>query len=218
MIVIITIILVGIFLLNFFLYWLVYLKTERKISKWWDTYTKIFFAIWTALIFLIPIITSSYLSAIFGSEIFYQYPTLSLRVIFFMLGVFLVILAIKFGISTTMKLNKMIGLAKGKFPLITKSVYEIMRHPMNAFWAILFLGLAIIFESLIALIVFPFFILLLWLEGFLEESFILIPLFGEKYEKYKKKTRNSMFSSPYNFLLILIFIFIIYVGILNIIT
>lgn len=217
MIVIITIILVGIFLLNYFLYWLIYLKTELKISKWWDNYTKIFLIIWTALIFLIPIITSSYLSTIFGSEIFYQFPSLSLQAIFFILGVFLVILGIKFGIST-MKVNKMKGLARGNFPLITKSVYEIMRHPMNTSWAVIFLGLALIFESLIALIIFPFFLLLLYLEGFLEEKHLLIPLFGEKYEIYKKETRSRMFPTPYHALLILIIIFIIYVGILGIIT
>jgi len=126
-------------------------------------------------------------------------------------------LSLKFGIST-MKLNNMRGLAKGKFQLITKGVYKIMRHPMNTFWAVLFLGLALIFQSLIALIIFPFFVLLLWIEGFLEEKTLLIPLFGEKYEKYKEKTRSRIFPSPYNVLLILIIIFIVYIYILNMVT
>ena len=214
MIVIITCILVAIFLLNFFLYWIIFLKTERKISKWWDIYTQIYFVIWTVIIFLIPIITSIYLALLFGSDIYYKYLNISLEVIFIILGVILVILSIKFGIST-MKITKMKGLAKGKFQLITKGVYEIMRHPMNTSWAVLFLGLALIFESLIALIIFPFFVLLLWLEGFLEEKYLLIPLFGEKYEIYKEKTRSRMFPTPYNALLIIISIFIVYVGFLN---
>jgi len=186
MIVIITIILLGIFLLNFFLYWIIFLKTKREISNWWDIYTQIYFIIWTAILLVIPIITSSYLSIFFGSEIFYQFPNMSLQIIFFILGLLLVGLSLKFFIST-MKKNKMKGLAKGKFQLITKGEYEIMRHPINASWSIFFLGLALICESLIALIIFPFFILLIGLEGFLEEKYILIPLFGENYEKYKEK-------------------------------
>ncbi|MFX1393745.1 MAG: methyltransferase family protein [Promethearchaeota archaeon] len=142
---------------------------------------------------------------------------MALQVIFFILGLILVILSLKFGIST-MKLNKMRGLAKGKFQLITEGIYKIMRHPMNTLWAVFFLGLALIFESLIALIIFPFFVLLLWLEGFLEEKILLIPLFGERYENYKEKTRYRMFPSPYNVLLILILIFIIYIYVLNMVT
>ena len=114
-----------------------------------------------------------------------------------------------------MKLNKMKGLAKGRFPLITKGVYRIMRHPLNTSWAVLFLGLALIFESLIALIIFPFFMLLLWVEGLLEEKYILIPQHGKKYEEYKEKVQSRMFPSPYNALLILIIIFIVYVWFYN---
>jgi len=139
---------------------------------------------------------------------------MSLQIIFFILGLLLVGLSLKFFIST-MKKNKMKGLAKGKFQLITKGEYEIMRHPINASWSIFFLGLALICESLIALIIFPFFILLIGLEGFLEEKYILIPLFGENYEKYKEKTRSRMFPTPYNALLIIILIFIVYIYVLN---
>ena len=110
------------------------------------------------------------------------------------------------------------GLAKGKFQLITKGEYEIMRHPMNASWAIFFLGLALICESLIALIIFPFFVLLLGLEGFLEEKYILIPQHGNEYEVYQEKVRSRMFPTPYNALLVIILIFIVYVYIFNLIT
>ena len=173
--------------------------------------------IWVILVILIPIITSIYLSLLFESEIYYKYPNLSLQVIFFILGLFLVGLSLKFGI-TTMKVNKMKGLAKGRSPLITKGVYNIMRHPMNTSWAVFFLGLALLFESLITLIIFPFFLLLLWLEGLLEEKYILIPQHGENYDAYKEKVRSSMFPTPYNILLILILIFILYVGFLGYIS
>ncbi|MFX0070628.1 MAG: methyltransferase family protein [Candidatus Hermodarchaeota archaeon] len=214
MIIIITIILTSIFLLNFFLYWIIYLKTKREISNWWDIYTQIHFIIHFLLLIIIPIITSSYLSLYFDSEIYYSFPNISLEIIFVIFGIFLVILSIKFLIST-IRLNKIKGLAKGKFHLITKGPYGIMRHPYNASWSILFLGLALIFESLISLIIFPIFITIFYCDSIFEEKHILLPLFKEKYEEYCKKTPSRLFPTPYNILLILVLIFIIYVGVLG---
>lgn len=215
MLIIITIILVGIFLLNFFLYWIIFLATERKISKFWDIYTIIYLTIWCSSIVLIPIITSSFFAPIFGTKSYFH--ELSFRMLFSILGIVLVLLALKFG-NSVMKINKLRGLAKGKHQLITNGPYKIMRHPMYTSWAALFLGLALIFDSFIALIITPFFLFLLELEGFLEEKYLLISQFGEKYEKYKKKTTSRMFPTPYNILLILIIIFIVYVGVLNYFT
>ena len=213
MLIIIVTILVIIFLLNLFIYWIIFLKTERKISKWWDIYTKIYLLIWGSSLVLIPIITSSFFEPFFGTKSYFQ----QLWIWFLILGVVLVILAINFG-KLTMKINKIRGLAKGKSQLITDGPYKIMRHPMYTSWAVSFLGLAIIFDSFIALLITPFLILLLELEGFLEEKYLLIPQFGEKYENYKQKTPRRLFPTPYDFLLIIIIIFIVYVGVLNILT
>ena len=213
MLIIIVAILVIIFLLNFFIYWIIFLKTERKISNWWDIYTKIYLIIWSSSLVLIPILTSSFFEPFFGTKSYFQ----QLWIWFLFLGIVLVVSAITFG-KLTMKINKIRGLAKGKSQLITDGPYKIMRHPMYTSWAVSFLGLAIIFDSFIALLITPFLILLLELEGFLEEKYLLIPQFGEKYENYRQKTSKRLFPTPFNVILILIAIFIVYVGIYNMFT
>ncbi len=207
---VIIIILITIFLVNYFLYWIVFFKTERKKSKSWDRYTQIYLILWRAPVILIPIITSSLFSPVFGTVSYFQ----ELWTWFLLLGIVLIILGVKFGRSA-FKINSIRGLAKGKYRLITDGVYEIMRHPMDTSWAVIFLGLALIFDSLISLIITPFFVLLLEFECFMEEKYLLIPQFGDKYEKYKEKTPNRLFPTPYNFLLIIIAIFIVYVGVIN---
>jgi len=211
MLLIITIILIFLFVLNFLLYWIIFLKTEKKITRWWDIYTNIYFIIHISTIILIPILSSSFWTTFFNIKSYFQ----GLWLLFLFLGIILVIIAIKFGRLTLIKINNMKGLAKGKFPLITDGPYKIMRHPLNTSWAILFLGLAMIFDSTIALIITPFLILHLELEGIMEEKFLLLPQFGEKYEKYKLETPSRLFPTPYNALLIIIAIFIVYVGVLN---
>lgn len=213
MLIIIVAILVIIFLLNFFMYWIIFLKTERKISKWWDIYTTIYLIIWCSSLTLIPIITSSFFEPFFGSKSYFE----QLWIWFLILGIVLVISALYFG-NSAMKINKIRGLAKGKSRLITDGPYKIMRHPMYTSWAFSFLGLALIFDSFIALLITPFLILLLELEGFLEEKYLLIPQFGEKYENYRQKTPRRLFPTPFNVILILIAIFIVYVGVYNMLT
>jgi len=213
MLIIIVAILVIIFLLNFFIYWIIFLKTEKKISKWWDIYTKIYLIIYSSSLIVIPIITSSFFEPFFGTKSYFE----QLWIWFLILGIVLVIMALYFG-NSAIKINKIRGLAKGKYRLITDGPYQIMRHPMYTSWAVCFLGLALIFDSFIALLITPFLILLLELEGFLEEKYLLIPQFGEKYENYKQKTPRRLFPTPFNVILILIAIFIVYVGILNTLT
>jgi len=211
MLLLITIILIFLFVLNFLLYWIIFLKTEKKITRWWDIYTNIYFIIYVSTIILIPIVSSSFWTTFFNIKSYFQ----AIWICFLFLGIILVIIAIKFGRLTLIKINNMKGLAKGKFPLITDGPYKIMRHPLNASFVILFLGLAMIFDSTIALIITPFLILLLELEGIMEEKFLLLSQFGEKYEKYKLETPSRLFPTPYNVLLIIIAIFIVYVGVLN---
>ena len=208
--IILTGILIIIFLINYFLYWIIFLKTERKKSEAWDKYTKIYLTFWLIPIISIPIITSGFFAPFLGTVSYFQ----EILLWFILLGIILVILGLKFR-SSAMKVNKIKGLAKGNYRLVEKSVYQIMRHPMNFSWAMIFLGLALIFDSLIALIITPFFFLFLEFEGFMEEKYLLIPKFGEEYKKYKEMTSKRLFPTPYNILLIIIAIFIIYVGVLN---
>ena len=87
MLIIIITIFVSIFLLNFFMYWIIFLKTEKKISKWWDIYTKIYFIIWCSPLILIPIITSSFFEPVFGTKSYFQ----EIWIMFLILGISMVI-------------------------------------------------------------------------------------------------------------------------------
>ena len=207
---IITTILLIIFLANYFLYLILFLKTERKRSNAWDKYTQVYLILWIAPIILIPIITSSIFSPFFGTISYFQ----ELWLWFILLGIILLIMGLKFG-KSAMKANKIRGYGKGKHLLITDSVYKIMRHPIYFSWAIIFLGLALIFDSLIALLLTPFIVLFLEFGGYVEEKYIIIPEFGDQYITYKETTRWRLFSTPYNYLFLIISIFIIWVGVLN---
>ena len=207
---IITLVLVLFFLLNFVTYWILFLKTERKRSKFWDSYTKIYLFLWSFPLLAIPILTSSFLEPYFGTISFFREYWLG----FLFAGIIFLGLGIKLGRST-LSTNKIRGLAKGNYRLITDGPYEIVRHPMYAAWASSFIGLAMICDSYISLIIWPFLLILLGFEGYLEEKLLLIPKFGEKYKEYKKKVPNRIFPPPYNAILVLFIIFTIYIGFLT---
>ena len=163
-----------------------------------------------APLILIPLITSSILALFFGTISYFQDSWLW----FILLGIILIIVGVKF-VKSAQDVNKIQGYAKGKHQLITVGVFKIMRHPNYFAWAIIFLGLALILDSLIALLLTPFIVLFLEFGGYLEEKYIIIPQFGEDYIKYKETTRWRLFSTPYNYLFLIISIFIIWVGVLN---
>ncbi len=213
MLLFITIILILIFLCNYFLYWVIFFKTPRKMSKIWDFYTNIYLIIWISIIIIIPIITSSYFKPFFGTNSYFQ----ELLPGFFLLGLILVGLGIKI-VKLAMTQNKLRGFGKGNYRLIKSGIYGVMRHPMNNAWALIFIGLAFIFDSFISLILSPIFVLLLYFECILEEKYLLLPQFNEYYLKYKEKTPSRLFPTPYNFVLGLITIFVLYVGLLNFFT
>lgn len=206
MLIIITLILAMGFLLNLIAYWIVYLKTQNKKSKFWARYTKIFLGIYSSTLLSIPITSSSFLTAV---SYFKQY-----WIWFLLLGIVFVAFGIKLGRMAITE-NKNRGLEKGKYPLVTKGAYHIMRHPMYSAWALVFLGLSFICDSFLALLLAPLFMLVLGIESFLEEKFLLLPKFKEQYEKYKNETPNRLFPPPYNALLVIIAILIIYIGFIN---
>jgi len=210
LIILITIILLVILFSNLALYWIIFLKTEMKRSEAWDNYTKVFLAIFALSLVSIPIITSRFLSLILGSKYYFhdQWP------VFILLGIVLLILGIKVG-KLAMDQNKVRGLAKGKHRLITGGIYGIMRHPMYTAWSLAFIGLTFICDSLISIILIPFIILLLGFEGYLEERLLLFPKFGDKYVEYEQQTPNRLFPSPYNTVLTIIGIFVVYIGVIN---
>ncbi len=203
------VILLIVFLANFLIYWLLFLKTKGGKSKFWSIYTKIYLIAWIIPVLLIPLISSSLLGALSYFR--------ELWIWFLLLGVVFVILGAKILRNATL-INKIRGLEKGNYKLITEGIYKIMRHPMYSGWALIFIGLAFILDSYIALILIPFFVLFLAFETFLEEKYLLSPKFGKNYAKYKEETPSRFFPSPYNIFLILTAIFVLYIGFLNFIV
>ncbi|MHA1489674.1 MAG: methyltransferase family protein [Promethearchaeota archaeon] len=204
---ILTLILILIFTINYLLYWIIFLKTKESKSKFWKSYTKIYLIIWSVIAISIPIINSSF----FGQKgYFFDY-----WIWFLLIGIIIICVGMRL-IKSAMDINKNRGLEKGKYQLMTDGVYKIMRHPIYCAWGIIFLGLTFVLDSFISLVISPFFIFLLKLECIIEEKYLLLPRFGKKYEKYMEKTPNSLFPPPYNALLTIIAIFIVYVGFLNI--
>ncbi len=201
-----VVILLIVFLANFLIYWLLFLKTKGGKSKFWNIYTKIYLIAWITPVLLIPLISSSLLGAL---SYFHD-----LWIWFLLLGVVFAILGAKILRNATL-INKIRGLEKGNYKLVTEGIYKVMRHPMYSGWALIFIGLAFIFDSFIALILIPFFVLFLGFETVLEEKYLLSPKFGKNYVKYKEETQSRFFPSPYNIFLILTAIFVLYVGFFN---
>ncbi|MDX1798061.1 MAG: methyltransferase, partial [Candidatus Lokiarchaeia archaeon] len=99
--------------------------------------------------------------------------------------------------------------------LITNGIFKLIRHPIYSSWGIMFLGLAIISDSLISLIISPLILILLEIHAIIEEKLILIPKYGKIYENYKEKTPKRIIPTPLNLLLIIVTFIIVYVGLLN---
>ncbi|TFG16020.1 MAG: hypothetical protein EU535_00235 [Promethearchaeota archaeon] len=207
--IIINLVLIFIFLINYFAYWIIIIKTNYNNKKSWNTYKKIYLVLWIIPVITLPIINSSLFSQWNGQESYFK----ELWIWFLILGIIFIGVGIKLGV---MYINKREFIEKGEVKLNIKGVYEIMRHPMYADWALTFIGLSFIFDSLIGLIIAPIFLLFLELQAFLEEKYIFIPKYGNKrIESYKKKTPYKLFPTPYNALLLIIAIFVIYIGFLN---
>jgi len=131
-----------------------------------------------------------------------------------MLGV--IFLAVGFRIYSLIKknLNSEQGDEKD-YKLKTTGVYAIVRHPHSLSWLLIFIGSTFILDSFIGLILIPLLVILIQLNGFLQEKYVLIPKYGEDYEHYKDKTPYRVISPPYNSLLFIIAIFVGYIGLIN---
>ena len=209
--IIIDLILLTLFLLNYIAFWTVLIKNSDKKSKMQDDYKKIFPFIWIICINTIPFINSSFLELYFSENVSY------LReywIWFLMLGV--VFLAVGFKIYSLIKKNlKSEQGDEDDHKLATSGVYRIVRHPNYLAWLLIFIGSAFILDSFISLILIPVITILIEVNGFLKEKYVLVPKYGEVYENYKEKTPYRVISPPYNSLLFIIAILVIYIGFLN---
>jgi protein-S-isoprenylcysteine O-methyltransferase Ste14 len=114
------------------------------------------------------------------------------------------------------KILKHEGVDPTKLKLVTNGVYKIVRHPSSLAWLLIFIGSAFILDSFISLVLIPFLYVLIELNGFLKEKYTLAPKYADAYEIYKEKTPYRIISPPYNSLLFIIAVFVVYIGFLNI--
>ncbi len=212
MILLITIVLVFIFLSNLFIYWKIFLKVKYKNNKLVRFFYKIFPIVWTFTFITIPIINSSFLRAYFpeNSSYFDDY-----WILFALLGITFIIIGISFA-KKAREVYRVKPMDEKSSELITSGIFRIIRHPVYSGGLIIFLGAALISDSLISLILCPIIYVILESHASIEEKLILIPKYGDKYEKFKDKTPYRIIPTPLNFLLIIIAVIIVYVGFLNI--
>ena len=211
MILLITIILLFIFISNLIVYWLLFVKVKNKQNKLVRLFYKLFPIIWTLSLVPIPIINSSFLIMVFPQNLSYF---CDYWIYFILLGIIFIIIGVNFA-SKARKVYRVKAIDENSSKLITSGVFRIMRHPIYAAWVIIFLGAAIISDSIISLIISPLILLILEVHARNEEKLMLIPKYGEVYVKYKEKTPYRIIPTPLNFLLIIITFIIVYIGILN---
>jgi len=209
MIFILTIILVIIFFSNFSLYWILFHKVKKKKSKVIKLFYRSFPIICVFVLITIPIINSSFLRVIFpeNSSYFGDYWNL-----FALLGIAFMIIGINF-VKKAKKAYKNKHITRSD--LITSGIFRIIRHPIYSGWIIFYLGAALISDSLISLILCPFFYVFLEFHALVKEKLVFVPRYGDKYEKFKEKTPNRIIPTPLNLLLIIIVFIIVYVGFIN---
>ncbi len=203
----IIVLLLVVFILNFIAYWAFYFKNQNYRHK----SPKIFSCIMIITIGFIPIINSSFLQFFFKENISYfgQY-----WLWFSIIGLIFIVIGIKIHSLAVVTLNVKKTNTKQR-DLIKKGVFEITRHPVYLSWILIFFGIVLILDSFAALILCPILTIFMELLGFFEEKYILIPEFGKKYEDYRIKTPKRLISPPYNYLLIIIATIVVYIGFLN---
>ncbi len=210
--ILVTVILLFIFLLNISLYWVFYVKIEEKERKRLiKLFYKIFPVIWTISLIPIPIINSSFLRIFLPNNYSYfdQY-----WIFFALFGIVLIFMGIVF-VKRANKVYKVKSMDENSSSLITKGIFKLIRHPVYSAWGIIFLGFAIVSDSLISLIISLIIFIILEIHSMIEENLILVKKYGKDYENYKKKTPNRIIPTPLNLLLIMMAVIIAYVGFLN---
>ncbi len=210
----IILVLILLFLLNFLFYWITVLKQKKLGSKFSELYKKVFPITWIICVYSIPIVNSSFFQLFFNQNIsyFHQY-----WLWFILIGIIIIVFGIKIHTLATKLLRTAIN--EGESPkLIKKGVYEIVRHPQYLSWILIYLGITFIFDSFIAIIFSPILYVLTELLCFLEEKYMLTSKFGKIYEQYRKKNPYRLISPPYNYVFIILGIIVAYIGFLNILN
>jgi protein-S-isoprenylcysteine O-methyltransferase Ste14 len=205
----ITIILFLFFILILILQWILFFKIRNK--KLLIKLKQQFAIIRSLILIIIPILNSSLLRFYFSENLSYFKDYWNL---FALLGIVFIILGINIA-KRGYQLKKR-QKAEKKSNLITSGVYRIIRHPKYSAWVILFIGMALISDSIISLILCPIILISFEIHAFFEEKLIFFPRYGTHYTNFIEKTPYRIIPTPLNFFLIIITMFIVYIGFLNI--
>ncbi|MGV9142013.1 MAG: methyltransferase family protein [Promethearchaeota archaeon] len=104
----------------------------------------------------------------------------------------------------------------GKFQVLNKGMYEIVRHPIYLSIILMFIGLSFVFDSVLSVILIPFIIILFEVQAYYEEKLLFMKYCEKEYNTYKEKTpKRLMVPSPLNVFLIIIGFFVVYLGMVN---
>ena len=208
--ILVTISLELVFIINLMLFWFSYLKKDGN-QRWQRFYKSIFPYIWTICLVGPLILNSSFLQIIFPANFSYFQD---LWIWFVLLGIVFILVGFKI-ISMVRKLFKVKVLSENDSKLITSGPYSIVRHPIYLAWILIFTGWSFILDSPLAILFIPFLIISLHIHCIYEEKHILIPKYGESYLRYAEKIPYRLFSPPYNYLIIIIAIIVLYLGLVN---
>lgn len=211
-IIILFFLLLFIFLLSFYIHSKVLLKNINLKNEFNSKYTKFYSIIGIISLYLIPIMNSSLFQEVFPENfsIFRQ-----LSIWFLILGIIFVVLGIKLS-SLARKTLKDFAPDRQQNKLINRGIFKVMRFPFYSVMVIIFIGFAFIFDSFLSLLLCPFLVILVRIKCNFEEKKIYIPRFGKEYDKYIKEVPNRIFPQPYNYIMILLALIIVYIGFLNI--
>ncbi|MFW9938302.1 MAG: methyltransferase family protein [Candidatus Thorarchaeota archaeon] len=189
---------------------IVLISKKDKSEKYKAIYYKIFTLIWFLSLFVIPFLNSSLLFFIFPENMSYlgRYWIwfLPLGIIFIMLGIKLYSMAWKLYKNKT---------NNNKIVIIKEGIFKIMRNPSYTSWILIYVGVVLILDSFIGLIFCPIFYVLIEIKILIEEKVILFPKLGDQFKAYKDKTPYRLFPNPYNYILIIVGVLIIYIGFLS---
>lgn len=205
---IIVIFLISFYFLEVFSYIILLTKFKNRSYEKLSTPGKIFQYLSLANLLILIFFTSNFLQFYFPENFSYfndLWGWFSLIGLIFIIG----------GSRIMYLTKKLVHQKKGK--LITKGIYGIMRHPTYLALILISFGSAIILDSIIGLLLIPIVLVILEIVCFVEEKYVLLVKFQSQYQSYKEKIPSRLFPNPYNYLLIIISILIIYIGILNIV-
>tara|TARA_Y100000310_G_C20618082_1_gene781753 strand:- start:69 stop:506 length:438 start_codon:yes stop_codon:yes gene_type:complete len=103
-------------------------------------------------------------------------------------GIVIMFIGIIVWIAGKISLGKKFTIQYSPKGLVTSGIYSKVRHPLYLGGFLTYLGLGLYFRSIIGLALILVVVLPLFIYSAVKEENLLIGKYGEKYQRYKKKT------------------------------